>query len=53
MVVRASRRAQRRAQRPPPLAILGVDNAAVIIDRQPHVFYWDVSHGDLRHAWFG
>jgi len=31
---------------------VGRDNAVTIYGGQPHVWYWDNSQGDLRHAWW-
>ena len=31
---------------------VGVYTAAILYGEQPHVWYWDVDAGDLRHAWW-
>jgi len=33
-------------------ADVGTDAKSVLYGGQPHVFYYDVDHGDLRHAWW-
>ncbi len=33
-------------------ASVGSDTAAAMYGGQPHVWYYDISSGDLRHAWW-
>ncbi|MCZ7531771.1 MAG: hypothetical protein M5U31_16410 [Acidimicrobiia bacterium] len=34
-------------------AIVGWDNAGLLVNGLPHVFYFDETNRNLRHGWFG